>query len=128
MTKSEAAGILEKYTETFEGGASIYESLKMAVDALKDEVAEECGLFDCLDAQKTGGSKDRIEFTVEVKADKVMDFTREIKTAVLDEVLEIIDSRYAEYLTLAREGVQPTANMLQNSIREDVFALRGDTE
>ena len=27
----------------------------------------------------------------EVKADKVMDFTREIKTAVLDDVLEIID-------------------------------------
>ncbi len=52
----------------------------------------------------------------------------ENENALIDKVLEIIDSRYEEYLTLTREGVQPTANMLQNSIREDVFSLRGGTE
>lgn len=35
MTKSEATEILKKYIKTFEGGASIYEALKMAVLALR---------------------------------------------------------------------------------------------
>lgn len=37
MTRNEAVEIIEKYNESFEGGASIYEALKMAADALKDE-------------------------------------------------------------------------------------------
>lgn len=45
---------------------------------------------DYFDTEKTGGSKDSIEITVDVKAEKVMDFANEIRNATLDEVLEII--------------------------------------
>lgn len=44
----------------------------------------------------------------------------------VDQVLEIIDSRYSEFIGLVKEGVQPTPDMLQNSIRLDVLALKGE--
>lgn len=37
MTRKEAIEIVEKYIESFEGGAAIYEALTMAADALKNE-------------------------------------------------------------------------------------------
>ena len=39
MTKAEAIGIMENYINHFEDGAILYEALKMANKALKDEDA-----------------------------------------------------------------------------------------
>lgn len=53
-------------------------------------------IADYFDAEKTGGSKTSLEITVDIKADKVMDFAHEIRDAVIEEVLEIIDATAAE--------------------------------
>lgn len=39
MTRKEAIEIIEEYADHFEGGASIWEALKAAIDALKNEGA-----------------------------------------------------------------------------------------
>ncbi len=40
MTREEAIEIVEKHIKSFEGGASIWEALKMALDALKRDEKE----------------------------------------------------------------------------------------
>ena len=52
---------------------------------------------DYFESKKTGGSKNSTEITVDVKAEKVMDFANEIRNAALDEVLEIIDDEIASW-------------------------------
>ncbi len=49
---------------------------------------------DYFDAEKTGGSKNRLEITIDVKTDKVMDFALEIRDITIDKVLEIIEEAY----------------------------------
>lgn len=99
-------------------------AMDMAIKALRRE-----DTLDCLDAQKTGGSKDHIEITVEVKADKVMDFTREIRTEVLEEVLEIIDLETSDPSS-GEEGDEPMSYAAGwmacgFSIKDKVLALKG---
>lgn len=53
-------------------------------------------IADYLDAEETGGSKTSLEITVDIKADKVMDFAHEIRDAVIEEVLDVIDATAAE--------------------------------
>lgn len=71
---------------------------------------------DYFDPEKTGGSKDSIEITLDVKTEKVMDFVNEIRNATLDEILEIIH-RY-------RRNTPLFTNQVDAMIR-DFEALKG---
>lgn len=55
MMRKEATEIVEKYIESFEGGASIYEALKMAADALKDENALIDNVLEIIKKRSYGG-------------------------------------------------------------------------
>ena len=80
---------------------------------------------DYFETKKTGGSKNSIEITVDIKVNKVFDFVDEIKQAVINEVLEIVDeennlSKLAEETPLGC-GLNDT---LAKNIKNRVLALK----
>lgn len=76
---------------------------------------------DYFEAKHTGGSKDSIEITVDVKADKVMYFANEIRDTTIDRVLEIINR--AKYNAHAWD--ESEYGMACKDIREAVLVLKG---
>ena len=75
---------------------------------------------DYFEVKKTGGNKFNIEFTVELKDDKVVDFVKEIRDAVIDNVLETIDRYYLWHLD--KNGAYVTVG---EEIKAAVLALKG---
>ena len=74
---------------------------------------------DYFEAKKTGGSKNRIEITVDVKTDKVLDFVDEIKQAVIEQVLGIFEGR--DLWERAKDG---TMWSVDEEIKQAVLALK----
>lgn len=77
---------------------------------------------DYFEAKKTGGGKESIEITVEVKNDKVIDFANEIasevKDATIDRVLEIIDKKHNDIQNHDWYTDHPTAADRMKLLRE----------
>lgn len=99
---------------------------------------------DYFEAKKTGGSKNSIEITIELKKDKVVDFANEIWKAAedntVDRVLEIIDKVTVDYeavpteIDVGREkavisfGKKDGMLAMASMIRVLVLALKGEQE
>lgn len=81
---------------------------------------------DYFEAKKTGGSKDSIEITVDVKADKVMDFANEIRTATIDEMLDIINKRIEWCREQYNHGEHVADVYALALVREDILTLKGE--
>lgn len=78
---------------------------------------------DYIETKITDVSKDGIEITVTIKGDKVMAFASEIKQAVLDEVMTVLDEIDEDACIRMRNGM--TYGGGRDELKRRVAALKG---